>query len=59
MVEQTEEMHLLHMTKDVFSAVEHTLAFFRIQVEDKVSGVVCVALLISKTKTEEQMRQEP
>lgn len=42
--------HLLHMPEHILPAVKHTLAFLRIQVKDKVSGVVGVAFLISATK---------
>lgn len=38
------------MPKHILPAVKHTLAFLRIQVKDKVSGVVGVALLISERK---------
>lgn len=38
------------MPEYVLPAVEHPLAFLRIQVEDEVCGVVCVAFLISETE---------
>lgn len=37
---------LLHVAQDVLTAVEDTLAFLRIQVENEVSGVVGVRVLI-------------
>lgn len=38
------------MPEHILPAVKHTLAFLRIQVKDKVSGVIGVAFLISATK---------
>lgn len=37
---------LLHVAQDVLTAVEDTLAFLRIQVENEVSGVVGVRVFI-------------
>lgn len=39
-------MDLLHVAQDVLAAVEDTLAFLRIQVENEVSGVVGVRAFI-------------
>lgn len=38
--------YLLHVTKHIFAAVKNPFAFFWVQVEDKICGVVCVAFLI-------------
>lgn len=38
--------NLLHVAQDVLTAVEDTLAFLRIQVENEVSGVVGIRVFI-------------
>lgn len=45
--------NLLHMAEDVLTTVEDTLSFLWVQVEDEVSGVVRIAVLISTTYDEE------
>lgn len=48
--------YLLHMSKDILPAVEHTLAFLCVQVEDKVCAVVCIAFLIPEREIENFVR---
>lgn len=43
------------MPKHILPAVEHTLAFLSVQVEDEVCAVVCIAFLISETDMENSM----
>ena len=38
--------HLLHVAQHVLPAVEDALPLLRVQVEDEVSGVVLIALLV-------------
>lgn len=42
--------NLLHMPEHILPAVKHTLALLRVQVKDKVRGVVGVGFLISEKK---------
>lgn len=39
-------MNLLHVAQDVLTAVEDTLAFLRIQVENEVGGVVGIRVFV-------------
>lgn len=50
--EVMEEQHsnLLHVSQDVFAAVEHSFTLLRVQVKDEVCCVVGVTLLIPVEK---------
>lgn len=43
--------YLLHVAKHVLPAVEDAFALLRVQVENEVSGVVLIALLIPARET--------
>lgn len=40
--------YLLHVSQHVLPAVEHSSAFFRVQLVDEVRGVVHVGVLVPK-----------
>lgn len=44
--------HLLHVAEHILPAVEDALPLLRVQVEDEVSGIVLIALLIPAGETE-------
>lgn len=44
--------HLLHVAKHILPAVEDAFPLLRVQVEDEVSGVVLIALLVPVGETE-------
>lgn len=46
--------HLLHVAKHILAAVENTFALFRVQVEEKICGVVCITFLIPEGMTEKK-----
>lgn len=49
-------LYLLHMAEYILPAVEHTLAFLCVQVENKVCAVVCITFLISERDMENSVR---
>lgn len=42
---------LLHVAKDVLSAVKHSTALLAVQLVDEISGEVLVAILVPETQT--------
>ena len=51
--------HLLHVAQHVLPAVEDALPLLRVQVEDEVSGVVLIALLVPAGEMEACARRWP
>lgn len=43
-------IYLLHVAQYILSAIEHTFSFLRIELVDKVSCVILIAVLIPITR---------